>query len=68
MPAKSENAPLVIEDFPGLFNNVDGRDVPEGGAQVLVNMAARVTGQMQSRKGLKLIGFENIVTVGLGPV
>lgn len=55
----------VMSDFPGLINNIDGRDLPPGAAQVQVNLQSRMQGNLQSRRGLVTLAFEQTVTVGV---
>lgn len=60
-----DGPPQVVGDFPGLINNVDGRDLPPGAGQVQVNLQSRVQGNLQTRKGLARISFEQTTTVTL---
>lgn len=48
----------IINDFPGLIDNIDARDEPAGGADVQVNAASLKMGELQVRLGIKDVTFE----------
>lgn len=63
--ARPANITEVMGDFPGLVNNVDEHDTPAGGAVELVNLCARVVGELRSRRGLQALSFEATTITGL---
>jgi hypothetical protein len=54
-PAKGE---VLLSDFPGLTDTIDRRDGPPGAAAVQTNLLSRLSGQMDVRRGLREVTFE----------
>lgn len=52
-----------IGDFPGLISNADPMDIPNGAAQVQVNLTSRVFGELRTRRGFRDAQFESETTV-----
>jgi len=50
---------LDIRDFPGLLDDYDSEDIPDGTADNQVNIVSCVLGQMSTRKGYKRVSFED---------
>jgi hypothetical protein len=48
----------VINDFPGLIDNIDPRDIPPGSADVQTNAACVKMGELQVRLGVRDVTFE----------
>lgn len=54
-PAK---ASVEIDDFPGLLDSVDQRDLPPGGAEVQLNCCSVKIGELQVRLGMREVSFD----------
>jgi hypothetical protein len=57
MPAPREA--LMIRDWPGLITNMSSEDLPEGGAEVQVNVTGVRAGELRTRGGLKELTFDS---------
>lgn len=44
---------ISLGAFPGLMNNIDPRDIPQGASRVQVNLVVRVEGLLVGRKGFR---------------
>lgn len=49
---------LDIRDFVGMIDSFDPEDFPAGAADNQVNMICCVVGEMSTRKGYRLVTFE----------
>lgn len=47
-----------MQDFGGLINNHDPRDLPPGAAQVQTNINSRTGGELEVRRGLREVTFD----------
>lgn len=56
--AQRPDQTIYMQDFPGLVNNLDPRQLPPGVAQVQVNAGCVVQGRLDVRGGLKIITFD----------
>ena len=54
---------MEIGEFPGLVNNADSTDIPDGAGQIQVNLTSRIFGEMTTRKGYRYAAFESTVIV-----
>ena len=59
MPAPPKQS-VIINDFQGLITNIDPRDLPPGGAEEQVNACCIILGQLDIRKGIKEVEFDNL--------
>lgn len=50
---------IELDDFPGLFTNLDGSQTPPAAAAVLTNLLPNRVGEMTSRPGLQPVVFED---------
>jgi hypothetical protein len=57
MPAPREA--LMIRDFQGVITNMSSEDLPEGAAEVQVNVTGVRAGELRTRGGLKEITFDS---------
>jgi hypothetical protein len=46
-------------DFPGMVASADPEDVPEGAAEVQVNVNSLVPGELSTRRGYRPVVFES---------
>ena len=51
-------AKVILEDFPGLVNNIDPFDSPPGAAEIQVNCCSILMGELRVRGGYRLVNFE----------
>jgi hypothetical protein len=51
----------VVNDFPGMVDNIDPRDLPPGAAEIQLNATSVKMGELQIRLGLRDITFEGDV-------
>ena len=58
MPQPPREA-LVIRDWPGLVTNMSSEDLPEGAAEVQVNVTGVRAGELRSRAGLFQLTFDD---------
>jgi len=54
---------LSLMEFPGLINNTDPRDIPNGAAQVQQNLTVRVEGLLSSRKGFRIAAADETALI-----
>jgi hypothetical protein len=54
-PAQSD---VILSDFPGIFTDIDPRDLPPGAAEEQVNICSMVTGELRVRLGLQEVTFD----------
>ena len=47
-----------IRDFPGMITSADPDDIPDGAAEVQVNLISVKPGEMRVRSGYKFVSFE----------
>ena len=50
---------VKIRSFPGMITNVDPQDQPPGSAQVQKNVASLSIAQLEVRKGMRDVTWEN---------
>lgn len=58
-PDKLPRATVEMTDFPGMIDNMDRLDLPPGTANEQVNATCVAVGQMQVRRGMRQVTFEN---------
>lgn len=49
----------IIADFAGEMNNADAADIPEGAAQIQINLTSRTIGELATRKGFRFAAFDD---------
>ncbi len=49
---------VIMADFPGMFTNVDPRDLPEGGAEEQLNATSMRLGELSVRLGIREVTFQ----------
>ncbi len=49
---------VVMMDFPGMFTNIDPRDLPDGGAEEQVNATSVRLGELSVRLGIREVTFQ----------
>lgn len=59
MPDSLPKTSVEIRDFPGLVNNADERDLPDGSAAVQVNAMSNKMAELVVRPGYRVVSFEN---------
>ena len=59
MPDSAPKSSVEIKDFPGLINNMDERDLPDGAAAVQVNVTSHKMAELSTRPGYRVVTFES---------
>ncbi len=59
MPRQPDSAAVQIIQFGGMFSNADSHDIPPGASVLQVNVNSVKRGELATRKGLKLITFDD---------
>jgi hypothetical protein len=59
MPRQPDSNAVQITQFGGMISNADPHDIPPGASVVQVNVNAVKKGELATRKGLKLITFDD---------
>jgi hypothetical protein len=54
---------ISVGEFPGLVNNEDPKDIPNGAAIVQVNFAVRIEGLLTVRRGFRIAAFDSVRTI-----
>ena len=49
---------VMVDDFPGILENVDSRDQPAGAAEAQVNACSIKVGELLVRLGLREVVFD----------
>jgi len=57
--AKPPRSSVEIDDFPGLMDNADPKDIPAGAAVSQINATAHRAGELVVRGGYRYVTFEN---------
>lgn len=60
LPNQPSVAVVEIADFVGLVSDMDPDDIPDGAAQVMVNLTVTRPGEMASRGGLRRLTFDSL--------
>jgi hypothetical protein len=57
--AQEPRVSIRLDDFPGLIDNTDPRNIPPGAAQLQINCASYQIGELIIRAGTLQVKFEN---------
>lgn len=57
-PRAYQRGKVILEDFPGLMDNVDPFDSPPGAASIQVNCCSILLGELRVRAGYREIRFD----------